>query len=102
MKDYDEQAAIDYIRKRLPAETAKDLDDDEILNVIDMIWGYYDENGFLNMDLDEDGPDELDLADLLAYVKKMVAKDRQSPLSVHDVETIVKSELDYEDELDKD
>lgn len=97
--EYDEQAAIDFIRTKLPAGTAENYDDDEILNVIDMIFDYYDENGFLDLNLD-DGPEELDTADLLAYVKKMVAKDRESPFSVDEVEKIVLAELDYEDSLE--
>lgn len=97
---YDEQAAIDYIRTQLPATSRNEFDDDEILNVIDMIWDYYEDNGFLDMNMDDDGPDELDTADLLTYVKKMVAKDRNSPLTIDDVEKIVKAELDYEDSID--
>lgn len=99
MKDYDEQAAIDFIRTKLPANSREEYDDDEILNVIDIIWDYYEENGFLDLDLDDDGPDELSEDDLLAYVKKLIAKDPESPLSVHDVEMIVKAELDYEDSI---
>lgn len=100
MKDFDEQAAIDFIRTKLPADEGQQIDDDEILNVIDMIWDYYEDNGFLKMDLEEDGPDELDVDDLMKYVKKMVAKDHDSPLTIKDVEIIVRAELDYEDQLD--
>lgn len=98
--EYDEQAAINYIRAKVPALAAKDYDDDEVLNVIDMIFDYYEENGFLDLNLDNDGPDELDTADLLAYVHKMVAKDPESPFSVDEVEKIVLAELDYEDSLE--
>lgn len=97
--EYDEQAAIDYIRAKVPALDAANYDDDEILNVIDMIFDYYEDNGFLDLNLD-DGPDELDTADLLAYVKKMVAKDPESPFSIDEVEKVVLAELDYEDSLD--
>lgn len=97
--DYDEKAAIDYIRTHLSKESNQEYDDDEILNVIDMIWDYYDDNGFCSMDFD-DGPDELDVEDLLKYVKKMVAKDAESPLKFDDVETIVRAELEFEDSLE--
>lgn len=98
--EYDEQKAVEFIRTKLPASSSQEYDDDEILNVVDMIWDYYDENGFLDLDLDDDGPDELDINDLLSYVKKMIAKDRNSPLSIKDAEIIVKAELDYEDMVD--
>lgn len=97
--DFDEQAAIAFIRERLP-QASRDIDDDEILNVIDMIWDYYDENGFLDLDLADDSPDELDTADLLNYAQKLNAKDRNSPLSAADIEAIVRAELAYEDSLE--
>jgi len=98
--DFDEQAAIAFIRERLP-QASKDIDDDEILNVIDMIWDYYDENGFLDLDLADDGPDELDTADLISYTQRLNAKDRQSPLTTADVEAIVMAELEYEDSIEQ-
>ncbi len=99
--DFDEQAAIDFIRTKLPANSREQFDDDEILNVIDIIWDYYEDNGFLEMEL-EDGPDELDVEDLKKYVKKMIAKDQASPLTFDDVDRIVDAELDYEDSLEQD
>ena len=98
--EYDEEAAIAYVRQQLPEGSRERFDDDEILNVIDTVWDYYDENGFLDLDLDDDGPDELDEADLLVYVKKMMSKDRRSPLTTEDIEAIVKAELDYEDSIE--
>lgn len=98
--EYDEQKAIDYIRTKLPAKSREQYDDDEILNVIDIVWDYYEDNGFLSMDMDDDGPDELDMADLKKYVKKVIAKDRNSPLTTEDVERIVEAEVDYEDSIE--
>lgn len=97
--EYDELAAIKFIRNRLSAESNANYDDDEILNVIDIMWDYYEDNGFMNIDLDEDGPDELDVEDLMKYVKKMIAKDKNSPLTIADAEKIVEAELDYEDSI---
>lgn len=99
--EFDENDAIAYIRTKLPKKTIEQIDDDEILNVIDIIWDYYEDNGFLSMDLDEDGPDELDMEDLKKYVKKMIAKDRNSPLTFDDVDRIVDAEVDYEDSLEE-
>ena len=95
--DFDEQKAIDFIRTRLPKTTDPNIDDDEILNIIDMIYDYYDENGLTDIDIDDDA--ELDVDDLMAYVKKMVARDPNSPFSVDEVEAIVNAELDFEDSL---
>lgn len=97
--DYDETKAIKYIRTKLSPESNSEYDDDEILNVIDMIWDYYEDNGFCSMDF-ENGPDELDTEDLLKYVKKIIAKDSMSPLKFDDVDIIVNAELEFEDMLD--
>ncbi|MCM1450864.1 MAG: hypothetical protein NC102_01210 [Clostridium sp.] len=97
--EFDEKDAIAFIRGRLP-HLSGDINDDEILNVIDIIWDYYDENGFLDLDLSDDGPDDLDTADLIAYAQRLNAKDRQSPMTTEDIEAIVKAELDYEDSLE--
>lgn len=99
--EFDEQSAIDYIRTKLPANSREQFDDDEILNVIDIIWDYYEDNGFLSMEL-EDGLDELDMEDLKKYVKKMIAKDRNSPLTFDDVDRIVDAEVDYEESIEED
>ena len=55
--EYDENIAIKQIRKVLSDKSNAIYDDDEILNVIDMIWDFYDENGMLDIDL-EDGEDD--------------------------------------------
>lgn len=99
--EFNEDDAIRFIRERLPEGSEERFDDDEILNVIDMIFDYYDENGFLDLAMDEDGPDEVDMEDLLKYVKRMVAKDKQSPLTFEEVEAIVNAEVEYEDSLDE-
>lgn len=99
--EYDEQAAINYIRARFDADASQRIDDDEILNVIDIIWDYYDEHGLLDIDVDDSDDDVVEVDQLLAYVKKMIAKDKKSPLTPADVETIVNAEIEYEDSLDE-
>lgn len=94
--EFDEQKAIDFIAARLPQSASKD--GDEILNIIDIIFDYYDENGLCDIDVDDDDA-ELDIDDLMAYVKKMAAKDRDCPFSVQEIEAIVNAELDFEDSL---
>ena len=51
--EYDEQKAIQYIRDH--SEGHANFDDDQLLNVIDMIFDYYDEHGLLDIDVDADG-----------------------------------------------
>lgn len=97
MKEYDESSAVDYINSRLKNKYPAD----ELLNIIDMIWDYYESNGMLEID-DEDDEDEDLEQQLVDYVKKMLSRDAEAQVDVADVEDIVKAELDYEESLESD
>lgn len=45
--EFDEQKAIEFINARLVENGRTAYPDDEVFNVIDMIWDFYDENGLL-------------------------------------------------------
>lgn len=90
--EFNEDEAIKYIISKL-GEAYAGTDEDEILNVIDIIWDYYDENGLLDLDNDQD----TDVDELLAYCKKTLAKDPGCPFSTDEIERIVMAELEYED-----
>ncbi|MCM1518412.1 MAG: hypothetical protein NC117_07210 [Pseudoflavonifractor sp.] len=92
--EYDEDLAIKHIRGLLPDNISEKYSDDDILNVIDMIWDYYDENGFLDMSDDDD--DSIDIDDVADYVRRMLRKDKEAHISSDDVALIVNSEIDYE------
>lgn len=97
-QEFDESEAIKFIQKRLP----KAIDDDDILNIIDIIWDYYEDNGLLDVsfsDFDDDD-DEYVLPKLVLHAKKMLQKDKFSTLSLDDVESIVLAEIEYEKTLD--
>jgi len=92
--EFNEDDAINYILSQLGPDYAG-TDEDEILNIIDIIWDYYDENHLLDLDNDDD----LDADDLIAHVKKVTAKDRGCPFSADEVERIVRAELEFEDQM---
>lgn len=92
--EFDEQKAIEYINNRLQNEYSIKYDDDEILNVIDMIFDYYEDNGMLDINCDDDDED-ID-RQLIEYVAKMLKKDPYSQIKQEHIETIVGAELDYE------
>ena len=46
---YDENEAIKFIRDYMPENIRDNYTDDEILNVLDMIWDYYEDNGYLEI-----------------------------------------------------
>ncbi|MDE6556055.1 MAG: hypothetical protein K2K55_03735 [Duncaniella sp.] len=96
MKEYSETEVVKALREVLPEDLKKTVDDDELLNVVDIIWDWYDDNGLLDLDSEED----LDVDALKSYVRKMIAKDKQSPLSPDLADTLVEAELAYENTLD--
>lgn len=100
--EYDENIAIKQIRKVLSDKSNAAYDDDELLNVIDMIWDFYDENGMLDIDL-EDGEDDSEAiySELCDYVVRMLKKDKEAKVLPEDVPAIVKAEVDYEMSLEE-
>lgn len=50
MTMFDEDNAIAFIRAQIGNEISSLYDDDEILNVIDIIWDFYESNGMLEID----------------------------------------------------
>lgn len=61
---YDENQAIKYINEELEKTLSVTYPDDDLLNVIDIMWDYYEENGLLDLDSD----DELDIDHLIEAV----------------------------------
>lgn len=92
--EYDENDAIEFIVKKIGIE----IEEDEILNIIDIIWDYYEDNGMLDISMDND--DESDISTLIAHVVKIVSKDKSSNLEKDVIAQIVEAELAYEESLD--
>lgn len=95
---YDENNAVKYINDVLNQKAGVTYSDDDILNVIDIIWDYYEQNGLLDIDIDSD--DELDPDHLLDFVKRLLKKDKGNRVKEEHVEIIVNAELDYEDSIE--
>lgn len=96
--EFDEYDAIEYMRDAMC--DGVDYDDDELLNVIDMIYDYYEANGLLDIDVDSDEPD-VDPADIVDYVKRMLAKDKGASVKPSDVSSLVRAYLSYENSLEE-
>ncbi len=95
---FDENDAIEYINAYLQNSFGITYDEDEILNVIDIIWDYYEDNDLIDIDSDS----ELDFDDLVASVKKTLSRDKGSKISADHIDSIVSAEIEYEDSLDLD
>ena len=97
---FDEDKAIEFIRKTIGEKISTKYSDDELLFVIDTIWDYYENNGFLSLDMDETEEEILDSDDLINYVKKEVANEEELVMDPADIGVIVKAELEYEESLE--
>jgi len=97
--EFDENKAVEWINKALVEAGRKPYDEDQVLNVVDMIWDFYEENGLLDIDADADEPDEDIEPDLIDYVTRMLRKDSGATVDTADVPLMVKAEIDYEDSV---
>ena len=88
MKEFDEKEAVKAMRQALSPEASQRCSDDELLNVIDIIWDWYEESGLLDIDAEADDED-VNTDALNAYVRKMLAKDKLSPIRPDEVEPLV-------------
>lgn len=96
MMEYDENDAIDFIINKLGQEIAED----EILNIIDIIWDYYEDNGCLDISIDDLGNEEIQSGDLITHVIKVITKDKSSILDKDIISKIVEAEVEYEKSID--
>ncbi len=98
--EFDEQAAIIYMRGYLPQEWRDVYDDDQLLNVIDIIWDLYEDSGMLDLDsaLSDDDAD-LSVDEIVAHVTKLLRKDKGSEIADGHIATIVRAELAYEESI---
>lgn len=96
--EFDENKAVEFINTALVEAGRKAYPDDEILNIIDMIFDYYEENGLLEIDADDDD-DEPTVDEILEYVTRMLRKDNGAKVAIEDLPTIINAEFDYEESL---
>lgn len=96
--EFDEIKAIEFIRANAVGVDSSKYDDDQLLNVIDIIWDYYEDHGLLDITLDDDD-EEVDVEALVKHVAKMLAKDKGAVIASDDVKSIVEAELEYENSL---
>ena len=100
MNDFDESEAIEYMRRAVGESVSALYDDNEFLNVIDMIFDYYEANGLLEIDIDSEDEDEVDIDDIVTYVTRMLARDKGAKLRPEHARPLVSAYIDYENSLD--
>ncbi len=93
--EFDETDAIKTMQQAVSAS----YDDDQLLNIIDMIFDYYESNGLLEIDCDDED-DDVDTDAIIDYVKRMLRRDKGASVADSDVEPLVKAYLDYEESVE--
>lgn len=93
--EYDDEAAIAFIRNHIPQELKEKFSDDDLYYLLDTIYDYYDQKGYLK---DDDDMVEIDLDDMTAYVYK-AAKKEGMKIEDDEVAFIVDAEISYCDSL---
>lgn len=98
MKEYDENEAVKAMREALNETGAATYSDDDLLNLVDIIWDFYEINGLLDIDNDDDGPD-ISSEDIADYARRMLKKDKEANIMADDVLPLIEAEIAYEDSL---
>jgi len=93
---YDDDEAIKFIRNQIPQELKEKFSDDDLNYLIDLIYEFYEEKGFLD---DNDTEVDIDLDELTAYVVKQSKKDKVGVYTEEEISFVVDAEIAYCDSL---
>ncbi len=96
---YDEDDALKFIQNYIPQEIKGKFTNDEITYIIDIVYEYYDEKGFMNDDTEEDSIVDIDEEEIVSYVLKNTKKDKINNFSADEIAFIIQGELAYCDSI---
>ena len=97
--EYNEKSAVEYIKSEINAPIA----DDDILDIIDIIWDFYEDNGLLEISFDipiEENENDIQVK-LINHVNDIIKNDCNTKIDLNTVEQIILAELAYENTLDE-
>lgn len=97
--NYDEDESVKFIQNYLPQELKGKFSDDDINYIVDLIYDYYESNGFLSDDDEDDSEIEIDEDELVEYVVKNAKKDGIGKFDPAEIVFIVQGELEYCDSI---
>jgi len=96
---YDDEAAVRYIQSHIPQEIQGKYQDDDIVLITDTMVEYYERNGWLDADPNEEI--DIDMEDVVAFVSKTCKKDQDCHFDCdpESLRWIIEAEMDYEESL---
>lgn len=96
---FDEYAVTDYIAARLKEAGRPEYSHDQLINIVDMIWDFYDTRGLLDPDA-EDEPERSEIEpEIASYAATLLKRDKKAGIDPADLPVIIAAEMDYEDTL---
>ena len=95
--DYDEGDSVKFIRNYLPQELKEKFSDDDINYIIDLIYEYYEEKGFMDDEADDEV--NIDEDELIDYVIKNATRNGFTNSEQDEIQFVVQGELGYCDSL---
>lgn len=97
---YDEDDSVKFIQNYLPQELKGKFTDDDINYIVDLIYEFYEDKGYLTADPEKDGDVEIDEDELTEFVIKNAKKDEVGKFTPEEITFIVQGELAYCDSID--
>lgn len=96
---YDDEEAVRYIQSHLPQEVQGKYTDDDIVLMTDIMVEYYERNGWLDADAEEEF--DIDVEEIVNYVSSTCRKDKDCHFDTNPeyLRWVVEAELDYEESL---
>ncbi len=91
-REFSEKDAVKYIRQKINSALSAALTDDDILDIVDASYDFYDKEGFLDF---SDFDSAVDADELAEYV----AANTDAGIAKADVLEVLKAEDEYEDSL---
>lgn len=98
--EYDEDDSVKFIQNSMSNELKGQLTNDDINYLVDLIYEYYEDKGFLNEDAEDNV--EIDEDELISYVIKNAKSDNIKEFTAEQVEAVIDGELSYCETLETD
>ncbi len=95
MIQYDEDDAVKFIQNYLPQEIKGKYSNDDINYIIDIIYDFYEEKGFMDDNTDEEAVVDIDEDEMIEYVLKYTKKDKINNFEPEDISFIIQGEMAY-------
>ncbi len=89
---YDEDEAVAFILKYLPSEMREKIQEDEVDYILDVIYDFYDEKGYIEEDSAEEA--NIDEEEMYEYILKAAKKDKIN-ITEDEVRFILDGEYEY-------